>query len=72
MSENLDYARTFPDKCCEEVTRRGEVQPCEKTAVAVREDEEGSPYPVCAYHARGPMVPLAALWRHYLDEHKEP
>ena len=45
--------------CHEDVTRKGESQPCEKTAVAVRIDpEDGDPYPVCSYHARWPMVPL--------------
>jgi hypothetical protein len=48
--------------CDEEVTRKGESQPCEKTAVALRYDpEEQHPYPVCAYHSRRPMVPLAAI-----------
>jgi hypothetical protein len=48
--------------CHEDVTRKGQSQPCEKTAVAVRIDpEDGGPYPVCAYHARGQMVPLADL-----------
>jgi hypothetical protein len=63
----LDGLRHFKS-CDEGVTRQGEFQPCEKTAVAVRLDpEEGSPYPVCAYHARGDMVPLAEL----LDEDQE-
>ncbi len=48
--------------CAEGVTRRGEYQPCGKTAVALRYDPEtGDPYPVCAYHARSDMVPLAKL-----------
>lgn len=34
-SEDVDYICKFPDKCCAEVTRRGELQPCDKTAVAV-------------------------------------
>lgn len=34
--------------------------PCDKTAVAMRLDPtEGSPSPVCAYHSRADMVPLA-------------
>jgi hypothetical protein len=50
------------DTCLEGVTRRGEFQPCEKTAVALRIDPtEGLPYPVCAYHARADMVPLADI-----------
>lgn len=48
--------------CHEEVSRRGESQPCDKTAVALRYDPaEGSPYPVCAYHSRTDMVPLTDL-----------
>lgn len=48
--------------CHEDVTRKGESQPCEKTAVAVRIDpQERDPYPVCAFHARGEMVPLTDL-----------
>lgn len=48
--------------CHEEVTRQGEVQPCEALAVALRYDpEERSPYPVCAYHSRGDMVKLFVL-----------
>jgi hypothetical protein len=50
-----------PDWCEEGVTRRSEFQPCEKLAVALRIDEEGDPYPVCAFHARGSMVSLSAL-----------
>jgi hypothetical protein len=49
--------------CHEDVTRKGESQPCGKTAVAVRIDPEDSgPYPVCAYHARGEMVSLTDLF----------
>jgi hypothetical protein len=48
--------------CHEDVTRKGESRPCEKVAVAVRIDpEDGSPYPVCAFHARAEMVSLADL-----------
>ena len=48
--------------CHEGVTRKGIFLPCDKTAVAVRIDEEdGGPYPVCAYHARGAMVSLPDL-----------
>ena len=57
-------ALRFPQECTEEVTRRGISEPCEKTAVAIREDANyGSYYPVCARHARAPMVPLAAIIR---------
>ena len=52
--------------CDEETTRRGEVQPCCKPAVAMRFDPtEGTPYPVCAHHTRGPTLTLAEL-RAYL------
>jgi hypothetical protein len=53
----------FWSECHEDVTRGGESQPCNKTAVALRIDQtEGLPYPVCAHHARGDdMVPLADI-----------
>ena len=50
------------DKCEAGVTRRDEFQPCDKPAVALRNDpEDGEPYPVCAYHAHGDMVTLPDL-----------
>lgn len=59
---DLRFVRRFPDKCTEGVSRKGEEQPCDKSAVAARIDpEEGSAYPVCAYHARADMVPLRVL-----------
>ena len=59
---DLTFVRRFPRECGEGVTRRGEFQPCDKPAVAVRiGPEEGEPYPVCAHHARAVMVPLADL-----------
>lgn len=66
MAENLSFVRKFPGECCVGVTRQGEYQPCNKTAVAVAEGEqgewEGEWWPVCAHHARGrKMVPLAEL-----------
>jgi hypothetical protein len=63
MSVDLSDLVRWPDDCAEEVSRTGRSQPCEKPAVAVRLDpQEGTPYPVCAYHAsRGHMVPLADL-----------
>lgn len=62
MSGDVRIERWYTSECTEGVTRAGEFQPCEKTAVAVRIDpEEGSWYSVCAYHARGDMVPLAEL-----------
>ncbi len=49
-------------QCHEGVTREGHYQPCDKPAVAVRLDpEDETPYPVCAFHARGQMVPLTQL-----------
>lgn len=49
-------------ECHEEVTRRGELQPCDLPAVAMRIDPaENAAYPVCKRHVRGPMVPLAAI-----------
>lgn len=44
--------------CHEEVSRKGELQPCEKSAVAKRFDGE-SWYPVCTGHTRGPCLPLS-------------
>jgi hypothetical protein len=44
-------------ECHEEVSRKGELQPCDNQAVALKADPEGD-YPVCSFHARGPMVPL--------------
>ena len=66
---NLDYIRKFPDKCCAEVSRKGESEPCDEVAVAVCavdacDDGEDDPHwwPACAYHTRkGRMVPLADL-----------
>lgn len=67
----LSIALGHPQECHEEVTRRGEVEPCEKVAVALRIDpEEGEPYPVCARHARAEMVPLEAVVRFMLDRHE--
>jgi hypothetical protein len=61
--DDRDYILKFPDKCCAEVSRGGESQPCDKTAVAVTVDaEDGHWWPVCPHHARGRhMVPLAEL-----------
>jgi hypothetical protein len=47
--------------CHEEVTRRGEFQPCERPAVGLRLDQ-GGPYPVCRTHVRHPMVKLADVY----------
>lgn len=70
---DLGYARTFPNTCNEEVARNGELQACEKTAVAVRRDpHDRNPYPVCGFHARGDMVPLAELFGEEADVSDEP
>ena len=67
----LRIALGRPGQCHEEVTHRGEVEPCEETAVALRVDpQEGEPYPVCARHARAPMVPLVDIVRFMLDRHE--
>lgn len=59
---DLRVVLAMPTHCHEEVSRGGWVRPCEKPAVAARVDpEEGHGYPVCAYHARGRMVPLAEV-----------
>lgn len=57
------FWRQFPDKCCAEVIRAGELQPCDKTAIAVTVDsEDGHWWPVCPHHSRArQMVPLADL-----------
>ena len=56
----------YGDLCCEEVNRRGELQPCDRPAVALRYDpreefENADPYAVCAFHSRSPMMPLRDL-----------
>jgi hypothetical protein len=53
-------------KCHEGVSRNGNYEPCDKTAVAVRvddPDEDEDFYPVCIRHTRTHdlMVPLARL-----------
>ena len=68
-------------ECHEEVTRKGELQPCSKPAVALRDSRETDTYyPVCAYHARGFCIPLVdpddaaalvAALRAVLDLHRE-
>ena len=45
--------------CHEGVTRKGEFEPCDKPAVALRDDcEADAYYPVCKHHARGFVIPL--------------
>ena len=60
-SLDLDMALRFPCECTEGVARGDEFEPCDKPAVAVRIDVEHGTYPVCARHARAPMVSLAAV-----------
>ena len=43
--------------CHEEVSRKGELQPCDKPAVAERTVEDYW-YPVCTTHTRGTCRPL--------------
>lgn len=67
----MSIALGHPQDCHEEVSRRGEQEPCDKTAVALRLDpEEGEPYPVCARHARADMVPLEDIVRFMLRRHE--
>ena len=65
-----EYARIMTSGVChEEVTRSGWLGPCDKLAVAVRIDPEHyEPYPVCARHARGEMVPLKTLYESVVPE----
>ncbi len=51
---NLDFVFAFPAECCQGVTRDGEHQPCDKTAVAlaVHPSEPEHAYPVCVHHTR--------------------
>lgn len=57
----------FPDLCCAEVTRRGNVEPCDKPAIAVAVSTEAydpSWWPVCRKHLRGrELVPLEDVVR---------
>lgn len=59
LERALEVAEMY-GTCDEEVSRRGEAQPCDKTAVAMKADPEG-PYPVCAYHSHGDMVALSRI-----------
>ena len=48
-------------ECHEGITRKGELQPCGRPAVALRNWVEGDTYyPVCPTHARGFCIPLVA------------
>ena len=67
--------------CHEGVTRKGEFEPCDKPAVALRDDcAADAYYPVCKRHARGFVIPLVdpddaaalvAALRAVLDLHRE-
>lgn len=62
-SGDIEHITRFPGECCAAVSRGGELQPCDKRAVAVTVDtEDGHWWPVCPHHSRGrPMVSLADL-----------
>lgn len=62
-NRSLLSVRHYPDKCSSEVSRKGELQPCDKTAYAVAADDEiGAVWPVCLHHARGQnLITLAEL-----------
>lgn len=67
----LRIALGRPEQCHEEVTRKGEIEPCDKPAVGLRIDpQESEPYPVCARHARAEMVPLVDIVCYMLDWHE--
>lgn len=57
---NLTFVRRFPGHCHQEVTRGGELQACDKPAVAVKAYLD-STFPVCKHHTNGDLVPLADL-----------
>lgn len=49
-------------KCVEQTTHDNKREACGKMASGMRAGPDGqSPYPVCAYHARGEMVALSAI-----------
>ena len=63
---STDFWRKFPERCCATVTREGEMEACEKTAIAVAiydgDEYEWHAYPVCRHHGRGrPMMTLTDL-----------
>jgi hypothetical protein len=65
---SAEWLPTQLEKCDEGVTRKGEFEPCEKPAVAVRYDQEnGGYYAVCGYHTRGMMLTLPGLVAAVLD-----
>ena len=61
-SEVRDVLTTSHMHCGWEVSRGGEAQPCRKTAVAIRYDEEnGVLGEVCKAHAARVLVPLSFI-----------
>jgi len=72
MSELTDSLVTAfsQDVCFEGVSRKGNYEPCDLTAVAVRLDGEGHPYPVCSNHVRHPMASMHLI-KVALDASKE-
>lgn len=61
-SEVRDVLATSHMHCGWEVSRGGEAQPCMKTAVAIRYDEEhGALGEVCKAHAVRVLVPLSFI-----------
>lgn len=67
----LRQALGWPQRCSEEVTRRGIAQPCDRIAAAIREDRaNGGYYSVCTRHTRAPMVPLESIVKFMLDRHE--
>jgi hypothetical protein len=77
MAQNPDtvelarFVMKFPDLCCAEVTKSGQTQPCDLTAVAVATSTEAFDpgwWPVCRKHVRGrELVPLEEV----LAAHKQ-
>lgn len=69
---DIAYA-TLYHECHEEVSRRGELQPCDIQSVGLRVDpQENAPYPVCKRHSRAPMVPLPAIAEAIMTQDAEP
>lgn len=60
------FVLKFPEKCCVEVSRCGNSEPCDKPAVAVTVGAEAYElhWPICKSHIRGrELVPLSELLR---------
>jgi hypothetical protein len=62
---DMTFVRKFPGECCAEVSRKGNSEPCDKTAYAVAvdpDDPTSLAWPVCVHHARGrTLIPLSEL-----------